>query len=107
MNQNFAEILATLPTVNHLAGIQLIWPDDARVVIENKPGSQGSLRIYHHLQARFGAIDAVAAAEGLRLYAEHGEDARRNPGKHPNIDRLLAIVAGADPVRARLLLTAP
>jgi hypothetical protein len=107
MSQNFAEILATLPAVDHLAGIELIWPDEVRVVIENKLGSLGSLRIYQYLQAKFGAIDAVAAAEGLRLYAEHSEDARCNPGKHPNIDRLLAIVAGASSVRARLLLTAP
>jgi hypothetical protein len=26
------------------------------------------------------------------LYAEHTDDARANPGKHPNIDRLLALI---------------
>ena len=33
-------------------------------------------------------------ALNLDLYAEHTDDARQNPGKHPNIDRLLALAAG-------------
>jgi len=28
----------------------------------------------------------------LKLYAEHTEDAQINPGKHPNIDRLLDVL---------------
>ncbi|WP_423236267.1 DUF2322 family protein [Amphibiibacter pelophylacis] len=37
-------------------------------------------------------ITPAAAQAGLALYAEHTEDARQNPGKHPNIDRLIALV---------------
>jgi hypothetical protein len=33
----------------------------------------------------------AASVEGLALYAEHTEDARIYPGKHPNIDRLLDV----------------
>lgn len=90
---SFAENLAALPSVDDLAGIELASPDGQRVLIENRPGSQGSLRLYRHLLAKYGAIDADAAAEGLDLYAEHTADARLHPGKHPNIDRLLAILA--------------
>jgi len=103
MSGSFAENLAALPVVDHLAGIELIGPDAAVVVIENKLGSQGSLRVYQHLLAKFGAIDAAAAVAGLALYAEHVEDARQNPGKHPNIDRLLEVAASGHAISARLL----
>jgi hypothetical protein len=87
----FADQLAALPGVDHLARIELLV--DGRVVasIENCPGSAGSVRVYAELARRYGQIDRVAAAEGLRLYAEHGADAREHPGKHPNIDRLLQL----------------
>jgi len=103
MTPSFAENLAALPLQEPLAGIELIGSDDTVVVIENKPGSQGSLRLYQHLLAKFGAIDAAAAAEGLALYAEHTQDARLNPGKHPNIDRLLEIEASGMAYSARLI----
>ncbi len=94
---NFAETLKTLPTVTHLAALQL---KDATgqvlATIENKPGQAGSLAVYHALAQRHGgAITPAAAAEGLALYAEHTLDARANPGKHPNIDRLLAWAEGS------------
>ena len=103
MSGNFAENLAALPPVDDLAGIELTTVDGVTSVIEKKPGSQGSLRVYQHLLARYGVIDAAAAEEGLVLYAEHTDDARLHPGKHPNIDRLLAIAAGGDALAARLL----
>jgi hypothetical protein len=59
--------------------------------IENRPGSQGSLRIYQYLALKYGEINVAASVEGLALYAEHTEDARIYPGKHPNIDRLLDV----------------
>lgn len=96
---SFADNLAGLPTVNNLARIELLTGDDVMAVIENRPGSAGSVRVYAWLAHRFGRIDRDAAEEGLRLYAEHGEDARQNPGKHPNIDRLFAIAAGGTPLR--------
>lgn len=90
----FAEILPTLPSVDGIACIELTLhgSNDSAAVIENKPGQNGSLRVYHALWQKHGAINA-AAAEGLQLYAEHTADARIHPGKHPNIDRLLDIVA--------------
>ncbi len=103
MGANFAENLAALPLVDDLAGIELTTLDGAVSVIENKAGSQGSLRVYQHLLASYGVIDAAAAEEGLALYAEHTDDARLHPGKHPNIDRLLAIAAGGACISARLL----
>lgn len=91
----FAELLAQLPSVDHLAAIELQPDDHGSVIrIENKPGQAGSLRLYHALFTRFGLIDRAAAEEGLRLYAEHTADARAHPGKHPNIDRLFAIIEG-------------
>ncbi len=90
----FAENLKQLPRISHLTAIQLLDGDSAVVAtIENKPGQTGSLAIYNHLGQIFGAITAEAARKGLDLYAEHTDDARQNPGKHPNIDRLLALAA--------------
>ncbi len=90
----FQENLAALAAADHLIRIELSGPGGTVAVIENRPGSQGSLRVYRHLAVKFGRIDAAAATEGLDLFAEHTEDARRHPGKHPNIDRLLDIQAG-------------
>ncbi len=87
----FADNLSGLPAVDHLARVELLEGDTVVAVIENRPGSAGSVRVYAWLAQRFGCIDTAAATEGLRLYAEHSEDARDNPGKHPNIDRLLEL----------------
>jgi len=90
----FADNLKQLPRISHLAAIQLL--DSNGVVaatIENKPGQAGSLSIYNHLGQIYGAITTEAARKGLELYAEHTDDARQNPGKHANIDRLLSLVA--------------
>jgi len=91
----FAENLKQLPRISHLAAIQLLDSEGAvAATVENKPGQVGSLAIYNHLGQIYGAITVEAARKGLELYAEHTEDARQNPGKHPNIDRLLEMVAG-------------
>ncbi len=90
----FADNLKQLPRISHLTAIQLLDGDSTVVAtIENKPGHAGSLSIYNHLGQIYGAITAEAARKGLELYAEHTDDARQNPGKHPNIDRLLNMVA--------------
>lgn len=91
----FADNLRTLAPIDALERIELFDPSGAPVAqIENKPGQQGSLAVYQHLAARHGSISSAAAREGLTLFAEHTEDARRHPGKHPNIDRLIAIENG-------------
>ncbi len=100
---NFIETLATLPTIDHLAAIELLNGADIIARIENKPGQAGSVRVYHALYQEFGAIDMLAADKGLRLYGEHTADASANPGKHPNIDRLLALAEGGQPLAVRLI----
>lgn len=93
---NFADTLQTLPSVTHLASLRLRDAAGELVAtIENKPGQAGSLKVYHALAQRHGgAITPAAAREGLALYAEHTADAVAHPGKHPNIDRLLAWAEG-------------
>jgi hypothetical protein len=75
--------------------------------IENQPGKQGSLAVYQHLQQRFGTLDAQAAEHGLAVFAEHTADARNRPGAHPNIDRLLAVAAGAGPLNIVVVASQP
>ncbi|WP_026687423.1 DUF2322 family protein [Azovibrio restrictus] len=99
---SFAENLKKLPGISHLAAIQLLDAEGQEVaLIENKPGSAGSVAVYNHLAQTYGSITPEAAKKGLEIYAEHSEDARLNPGKHPNIDRLLQIEAGAPALRAK------
>jgi hypothetical protein len=101
---SFAENLKKLPGISHLAGLQLLDAEGAVVAtIENKAGSQGSLALYNHLAQTWGAITPEAARKGLELYAEHTEDARQNPGKHPNIDRLLTLAAEGKTLRTKHL----
>ncbi|HNQ03423.1 MAG TPA: DUF2322 family protein [Thiobacillaceae bacterium] len=91
---NFTERVASLPEVRAVSRLELQGPRGQRENIENRPGSMGSVRIYAYLAGKYGQIDVDAAREGVELYAEHGEDARRHAGRHPNIDRLFAILAG-------------
>ena len=89
----FADTLKQLPPIGHLAGLQLIDQHGATVAtLDNKPGQAGSVAVYAALAERFGAITVQAAHEGLLMYAEHTADARAHPGKHPNIDRLIALI---------------
>lgn len=100
----FADTLKQLPKVSHLAALQLL-DDEGQVVatIENKAGQTGSLAVYNHLGQIFGAITAEAAKKGVELYAEHSDDARANPGKHPNIDRLLNLIEHPQTLRVKHL----
>ncbi len=92
--KTFSEVLATLESSDHLQGIQLLDSNGVEVAnIENKPGSQGSVKVYHHLLAKYGYITPEAAKAGLALYCEHTQDAEQHAGKHPNIDRLFALIA--------------
>lgn len=98
----FAENLKKLPGISHLAAIKLLDAEgNELVVIENKPGSQGSLAVYNHLAQTYGAITPDAARKGLEIFAEHTEDARAHPGKHPNIDRLLALLEEKKTLRTK------
>lgn len=98
----FAENLKKLPGISHLAAINLLDGEgNVLVAIENKAGSQGSLAVYNHLAQTYGALTPDAAKKGLDLFAEHADDARAHPGKHPNIDRLLGLVEEKKTLRVK------
>ena len=92
MTTTFAENLKQLPKTSHLAALELLENDVVVARIENKPGQAGSLAVYNHLAQLYGAITPEAAKKGLEIFAEHALDARANPGKHANIDRLLKLL---------------
>lgn len=91
---DFSENLKTIPSVEHIERIELFGSgqEEPPECIMNKPGQSGSLAVYCHLAGTYGAIEPAGAIRGLELYAEHAEDARINPGKHPNIDRLFQVI---------------
>ena len=92
----FKDNLQLLPPIDAVQRIDLVDGTGAVIAsIENQPGKQGSLAVYRYLKQIFGTLNAEAAEHGLAVFAEHTADARSRPCAHPNIDRLLAIVAGA------------
>ncbi|WP_250455637.1 DUF2322 family protein [Caballeronia sp. ATUFL_M2_KS44] len=96
----FKDNLAQMPSIDGIERVDLIDGAGAVVAsIENKPGKQGSLAVYHYLKQAFGTLDAKAAEHGLAVFAEHTADARNRPGAHPNVDRLLDIVAGGEALK--------
>ena len=100
----FKENLALLPPIDAIERIDLVDEADTVVAsIENKPGKQGSLAVYHYLRRAFGKLDAKAAEHGLAIFAEHTADARNRPGAHPNVDRLLEIASGAQALRIEVI----
>jgi hypothetical protein len=103
--QKFSDVLLTLDTADEVQRIELFDEDGgAAGVIENKPGSQGSLKVFYHLYKMFGGITLDAAVEGLALYAEHTEDAENCPGKHPNVDRLINVLENEAPLTMKVVL---
>lgn len=91
---SFTKNLQLLAPADGLQRLNLLGADGQTLaVIENAPGTQGSFRVYHHVAQKWGGIGRDAAQEALALFAEHAEDARLHPGKHPNIDRLFEIIA--------------
>ena len=90
---SFKEILETLPTIDHLTGLNVM---DGKTIIHNIsaiPGKLGSLRLYNALAEKFnGKLNRTSAQQGVEWFAEHIEDAKENPGKHPNIDLLFKVI---------------
>lgn len=100
----FADNLKQLPSISHLAELQLLDAAGKVVAsIENKPGKAGSLTVYAALAAKHGGINVAAAQEGIELFAEHTTDARAHPGKHPNIDRLFEVMASGKGYSVKLI----
>ncbi|MFC5427392.1 DUF2322 family protein [Paraburkholderia denitrificans] len=103
----FKDNLAQLPSIDGIERIDLVDDRGAVVAtIENKPGKQGSLAVYHYLKQAFGTLDARAAEHGLAVFGEHTADARNRPGAHPNVDRLLDIAAGGAALRIDVVAAA-
>ena len=91
---NFKDILETLPSIEHLTGLDVLKGETVIHHIPAAPGKLGSLRLYHALAEKFnGKLDRTSAQQGIEWFAEHVEDAKQNPGKHPNIDLLFKVVA--------------
>ena len=102
--QKFSDVLLTLDNTDHVKRIELYHEDgSAAGVIENKPGSQGSVKVFHHLYKMYGGITLDAAVEGLSLYAEHTEDAENCPGKHPNVDKLIDVLENEAPLTVKVV----
>jgi hypothetical protein len=102
--QKFSDVLLTLDSTDDVQRIELYHEDGKPAgIIENKPGSQGSVKIYNHLYRMYGGITLDAAVEGLALYAEHTEDAENCPGKHPNVDRLLNVLENEAPLVVKIV----
>ena len=102
---DFAENLKTIPSVEDIDRIEIYGSrqEDPPACIKNKPGQSGSLAVYCHLARTFGSINPASAIHGLALYAEHVEDARLHPGRHPNIDRLLSVIAESLNLKTRIV----
>jgi hypothetical protein len=102
--QKFSDVLLTLDSIDDVKRIELFFENGKPAgVIENKPGTQGSLKVYHHLYKMYGEISLDAAVEGLSLYAEHTEDAENCPGKHPNVDRLIEVLENEAPLTVNVV----
>lgn len=102
---NFKDRLQQLPAVTHVAALQLLAANGQPLAtLENKPGQAGSVAVYHALAALYGGtLTPAAATLGLEWFAEHTADARAHPGSHPNIDRLLALAQGGEPLGVRVV----
>ncbi|OOF71395.1 DUF2322 family protein [Rodentibacter caecimuris] len=90
---NFNQILTTLPSIEHLHGLNICEEQQIIHFIPAITGKLGSLKIYYALSIEFnGKLDRTSSQKGLKLFAEHVTDAKLHPGKHPNIDLLLKVV---------------
>lgn len=102
--QKFSDVLLTLDSADEVRRIELYLENGTLAgSIENKPGSQGSIKVFYHLYKMYGGITLDAAVEGLALYAEHTEDAENCPGKHPNVDRLISVLENEAPLTMKVI----
>ena len=103
MSSKFKEILKTLPDVTELDRVELYDLNDNYIdKIENLPGTQGSLKVYFFIYKKYKLIDTEAAQNGLELFSEHTDDAKKKPGSHPNIDRLIHLINNNEILKIRV-----
>lgn len=89
----FKENLEQLPSTDGVEKIDFYLDGTLQGTVANIEGQKGSLALYFYLFKTMGMLDIAAARRGLELFAEHTADAKANPGKHPNIDRLILVEA--------------
>lgn len=91
----FKDFLATFPEIEQLSGLDII--DETGTIIHHIPaieGKLGSLKLYNALAEHFSnQLNKVSAEKGLEWFAEHVDDAKQHPQKHPNIDLLFDVIA--------------
>mgnify|MGYP003683844883 CR=1 FL=1 len=105
MTQSFKQVLNVLPDIDPIDKIKLYAQNgNLVVVIKNMQGTQGSLKVYFYLYKNFKKINSAAAQKGLELFSEHTAEEKKNPGSHPNIDRLINIVKTNDTLRVKTIL---
>lgn len=90
----FQQILATLPPIDKIHQINILNTQGELIhSIPAIPGKLGSLRIYNALAQKFaGKLNPESAKQGLIWFAEHCEEARKQPNSHPNIDLLFMVI---------------
>src|SRR5262249_51730327 len=100
----FSENLQRLPRVDDVERIELSDPQGMPAgTIENRPGQSSSLAVYSYLLRKYGEINAGAAGGGVALYAGDTQGAKGNPGKQPNIDRLLTLILTGSFYKGRII----
>lgn len=81
--------LEKLGPAGNVARVEI--PEQGHSIVAG-PGKMASVQIYKAVSDRFGGkLDSAGAAWALEQYGEYVEDARQNPGSHPNIDLLFAV----------------
>lgn len=73
-------------------------------VIGNVRGKQASLQVYAAITSNDGYISPESARRGLAIYGRRlRKEARENPGRHPEIDRLEKIARSRKAVRCDVI----
>ena len=94
----FKDNLQQLPPVSGVQRIDLVNADGLVVAsIENQPGKQGSVAVYHYLKQAFGTLDTAAAvAQGLIEYIDFPDALRGKYQSYTQADLTALRAAGCD-----------
>ena len=66
---NFKDILETLPSIEHLTGLDVLNGETVIHHIPAAPGKLGSLRLYNALAEKFnGKLDRTSAQQGIEWF---------------------------------------
>ena len=88
--KNFSENLVSIPKCKFTVLVRVYnEKKDLLSIIPNIHGKQGSVQIFEHISDAKGYINFEAAKWGISLYGENLEDAKKNPGKHKNLELLI------------------